>query len=120
MALQIGEVDDVTNEQNLSPTQVTAVKTGLGLENVDNTSDADKPVSNAQQSALDDKQDILSEGPFVDGDKTKLDDIEDGAEVNEINNDASTNNTISDIWSGTQAQYDALGTYDNATLYFTE
>lgn len=29
-------------------------------------------------------------------------------------------NTISNVWSGTQAQYDALGSYDNATLYFVE
>jgi hypothetical protein len=33
---------------------------------------------------LDDKQDILAEGEFVDGDKTKLDGIEDGAEVNDV------------------------------------
>ena len=57
-------------------------KTDVGLGNVDNTSDVNKPVSNATQSALNDKQDILLEGAFADGDKTKLDGIEAGAEVN--------------------------------------
>jgi len=51
--------------------QVTA--TSIGLGNVDNTADTDKPISTATQTALDDKQDILAEGAFVDGDKTKLD-----------------------------------------------
>ena len=53
--------------------QVTAASIGLG--NVDNTADANKPVSTATQTALDDKQDILAEGAFVDGDKTALDDV---------------------------------------------
>lgn len=38
------------------------------------------------QSALDAKQDILSEGAFVDGDKTKLDGIESGADVTDATN----------------------------------
>lgn len=37
--------------------EVTLDKTDVGLDNVDNTSDADKPVSTAQQAALDDKAD---------------------------------------------------------------
>ena len=35
---------------------VTLSKSDVGLGNVDNTSDADKPVSTAQQTALDGKQ----------------------------------------------------------------
>lgn len=38
------------------------------------------------QDALDDKQDILTEGAFVDGDKTKLDGIEAGADVTDATN----------------------------------
>ena len=38
---------------------VTGTKADVGLGNVDNTSDADKPVSTAQQAALDAKQDSL-------------------------------------------------------------
>ncbi len=37
---------------------VTLTKTDVGLDNVNNTSDADKPVSTAQQTALNDKQKI--------------------------------------------------------------
>lgn len=40
-------------------------KTQVGLSNVDNTSDADKPVSNAQQTALDSKQDTLVSGTDI-------------------------------------------------------
>ena len=29
-------------------------------------------------------------------------------------------NTINSVWSGTQAQYNALGTYDSATIYFID
>ena len=37
---------------------LTQVKTALSLDNVDNTSDANKPVSTAQEEALDLKQDV--------------------------------------------------------------
>ena len=67
-----------------NPHAVTKAQVGLG--NVDDTADADKPVSTAQQTALDLKQDILTEGAFVDGDKTKLDAIEAGADVTDATN----------------------------------
>lgn len=77
---------------NAQGDQVTAASIGLG--SVDNTSDLDKPVSTATQTALDDKQDILAEGAFVDGDKTKLDNL---AEFNVLDygavGDDSTDNT---------------------------
>ena len=65
-------IRDSTNDSNFidaagAPVQSVAGKTGavslvkgdVGLGNVDNTADADKPVSTATQSALDDKQDTL-------------------------------------------------------------
>ena len=52
----------------------------VGLGNVDNTSDANKPVSTATQAALDGKEPVS--------------------------------------WTGTQAQYDALGSYDPDTTYY--
>lgn len=48
-------LDDGTNPHGTT-------KTDVGLGNVDNTSDADKPISNAVQLALDDKQDTLVSG----------------------------------------------------------
>lgn len=41
----------------------TALKTALALNNVDNTSDADKPISSATQTALDGKQATLNYTP---------------------------------------------------------
>ena len=67
-----------------NPHSVT--KAQVGLTSVDDTADADKPVSTAQQTVLDLKQDILAEGAFVDGDKTKLDAIEAGADVTDATN----------------------------------
>ena len=47
---------DISN-QDLSSTQKTNAKTNLNLENVDNTSDLNKPISTATQAALDLKAD---------------------------------------------------------------
>ena len=44
---------------------LTQVKTSLALNNVDNTSDANKPVSTAQQTALDAKQATLVSGTNI-------------------------------------------------------
>jgi hypothetical protein len=75
---------------NFTGTVGGITKTMVGLGNVDNTSDSNKPVSTAQQTALDDK----------------------------VGKSASTGTTVNLIWSGTQAQYDAIGTKDANTLYF--
>ncbi len=45
---------------------VTVTKSDIGLGNVDNTSDADKPISNATQAALNEKQNTLSAGTNID------------------------------------------------------
>lgn len=50
-----------TGVDNTDPANpvITINKTTLGLDNVDNTSDADKPISDDTQAALDDKEDYL-------------------------------------------------------------
>lgn len=63
-------------------------KSDVGLENVDNTSDTDKPVSTAQQNALNDKVDKedgkgLSTNDYTTEEKNKLSGISPGAEVNQ-------------------------------------
>lgn len=70
-----------------NPHKVTKDQVGLG--NVDNTSDLNKPVSTAQQTALDKKVDKvtgygLSKNDFTDILKNKLDGIAEGAQVNSI------------------------------------
>ena len=71
-------------------------------------------------AAGEDIQQPPSEGPFVDGDKTKLDGIEAGAEVNTIDSAVSGEPTGSDqvlnVVSLTQAEYDA-GTPVATTFY---
>lgn len=64
-------------------------KSQVGLGNVDNTSDMDKPVSTAMQTALDKKVDKvagkgLSTNDYTDAEKIKLEGIAEGAQVNVI------------------------------------
>ena len=77
----------------------------LGLGNVDNTSDTAKPVSTAQQTALDLKQDILAEGAFVDGDKTKLNTLD---KINTIA-DKATAYALTGVAVGTVYKTDDTG-----------
>lgn len=46
--------------QNLTSSQQLQARTNIGLANVDNTRDKDKPISTATQQALDGKQDTLT------------------------------------------------------------
>ena len=71
-----------------NPHSVTKAQVGLG--NVNNTSDANKPVSTATQTALNSKQAVLSEGAFINGDKTKLDGIEVGATADQTGTEIKT------------------------------
>lgn len=48
------------NNQGLSALEKTNAKTNLSLENVDNTSDANKPISSATQTALNNKENAFS------------------------------------------------------------
>jgi len=64
---------NVSQIKALSPVQsvsgkvgaVTLVKADVGLSNVDNTSDANKPISSATQTALNGKQDTLVSGTNI-------------------------------------------------------
>lgn len=69
-------------------------KTDVGLGNVDNTSDADKPVSTAQQAAIDLKVDKvtgkgLSTEDYTTAEKTKLSGIDTGATATAIDDTLS-------------------------------
>jgi len=77
LATLVSHLADLAN-----PHAVTATHVGLG--NVDNTSDSNKPVSTAMQTALDDKVDEvlgmgLSSNDFTDSEQLKLSGIEEGA-----------------------------------------
>jgi len=87
--VNVGDTFDETGNYVDLRAQATT-KADVGLGNVDNTSDANKPVSTAQQTALDDKVDKvsgkgLSTNDYTNSAKSKLTGIESGAQVN--NND---------------------------------
>lgn len=74
---------DMLNSDNLGGlTNFAVARANLGLGNVNNTSDANKPVSVAQQAALDNKVDkvagkALSTNDFDNASKAKLDSLND-------------------------------------------
>jgi len=96
-----GNVNNHTTDTS-NPHSVT--KTQVGLSNVDNTTDMNKPISTAQQSALDLKQNVIAEGAFVDGDKTKLDGIEAGATADQTGTEIKT---LYEVQANTNAYTDS-------------
>lgn len=127
---QVNTVDSVAGKTGV----VSLVKDDVGLSSVDNTSDAAKPVSTAQQTALNLKANLAS--PTFTGTVegvTKamvgLSSVDDTADVNKpvstaqaasIATKLDKQTNIQALWSGTQAQYDAIGTKDANTIYFIE
>lgn len=70
-----------------NPHNVT--KAQLGLQNVDNTADADKPISTAVQSALDKKQDVIDDITTI---RTQVDANKSAIET--LNGDETTNGSV--------------------------
>ena len=91
-------IKTINNSSLLGSGDIAITKTTLGLGNVDNTSDLDKPVSTLTQTALNSKVDKvsgkqLSTEDFTSALKIKLDAIAAGAEVNVQANWTETNST---------------------------
>lgn len=115
-ALNSGVTEDKITEYDVhvanknNPHEVT--KEQIGLENVDNTSDAEKPISNATQTALDNKVDKetgkgLSTNDFTTAEKDKLKNIAPNA--NETVVDSTLTATGTNPVEG-KAIYDELNT----------
>src|SRR5690625_2824162 len=95
---EVNTVDSVNGKTGA----VTVTKSDVSLGNADNTSDADKPVSTAQQTELDKKVDKvagkeLSTNDFTNVLKGKLDNVEEGAQVN-VQSDYLEANIASDTY----------------------
>lgn len=100
---------------------VVLVKADVGLENVDNTSDADKPVSTAQQTALDGKKDDFTEntafnkdfgsatGTVCQGDDSRL---SDSRTCNNTFDSPSTARGNLDVYSTGEVDLELLGKED--------
>ena len=78
-----------------TPTSHTHTKNEVGLGNVDNTSDANKPISTAVQTALDSKASAQSVAAKV-----------------------TASGSTTTLWSGTQSQYNALSTATRNSVGF--
>ena len=99
---------------------VVLTKTDVGLANVDNTSDVSKPVSTATQTALNGKANTSHTHVAAD-----ITDFSAAADVRITASDKVSSNVtgitgadqITNIVSLTQAEYDAIGTKNAATLY---
>ena len=61
---------NITAVESIGAEVVTLNKSDVGLGNVDNTSDANKPISNATQAALNDKQSKITANGILKGDGT--------------------------------------------------
>lgn len=93
-------------------------KTDVGLGNVDNTSDANKPVSTATQTALDGKVDKvagkgLSTEDYTSTEKTKLAGIEAGAQVNTVTSVAGRTGAV--VLAKTDVGLSNVPNYSTAT-----
>lgn len=139
---QAGNTDKFLTTNGTEASWAIIDKTTVGLNNVDNTSDLNKPISTAVQEALDSKADkattlagygITDVYTKTETDQkldTKQDTLTAGngikIENNTITNTyevpenvvTSDNYVNSRLWKGTLAEYDALTTYDDAVTYF--
>lgn len=93
-----------------NPHGVTASQVGLG--NVDNTSDADKVVKGATQ---DGSGNVIA-NTYLRKDAVQTSSL-DGKSASEVPSVSLVYNETAKIWTGTQAEYDALSSYDPRTAY---
>lgn len=97
--IALAKKDEVTAHTNRTDNPHGVTKTQVGLSNVDNTSDANKPISTATQNALNNKVDKvagkkLSTEDYTSVEKTKLAEIEAGAQVNTVTSVAGKTGTV--------------------------
>lgn len=93
-----------------NPHGVTASQVGLG--NVDNTADADKVVKGATQ---DGSGNVIA-NTYLRKDAVQTSSL-DGKSASEVPSVSLVYNETAKIWTGTQAEYDALSSYDPRTAY---
>ena len=93
-----------------NPHGVTASQVGLGK--VDNTADADKVVKGATQ---DGSGNVIA-NTYLRKDAVQTSSL-DGKSASEVPSVSLVYNETAKIWTGTQAEYDALSSYDPRTAY---
>ena len=121
-------VENINENKN----NIRLTKENFGLGNVDNTSDLDKPISTATQAALDDKVTAiegmgLSTNDYTNADKTKLSNIEAGANKTTVDSSLSNssenpvqNKVLNDIIGGIDSTgNDYIQFKSGIKVYFT-
>jgi len=98
------------------------VKSDVGLSNVDNTADIDKPISTLTQNALNDKVDkvpgkALSDKNFTAAYEAKLNGIETGAQVNVIETISVNNQNISPLNKNINITVPSVDSYFDGVAY---
>lgn len=101
---------DAHTASKSNPHGVTASQVGLG--NVDNTADADKVVKGATQ---DGSGNVIA-NTYLRKDAVQTSSL-DGKSASEVPSVSLVYNETAKIWTGTQAEYDALSSYDPRTAY---
>lgn len=100
-----------SSESTYRTGNVSISPANIGLGNVNNTSDADKPISTATQSALNKKQNTMSAGTGI---------TFDGVTINHSNSVAATTSYVGSATAVPRIQYDAQGhitACTTATIY---
>ena len=110
-AVLTAHIGDTSNPHLVIPSQ-------LGLGNVDNTSDADKPISTAQQTALDLKENVFSKNTaFNKNFGTASDTIVEGDDSRVLNGQIAYNKKVNSVTvTGTNAKTLTLTLQDGNTL----
>ena len=112
LKINTASLDITVNGHPLKEGNLDLSKSDIGLGNVDNTSDADKPLSNATIIALDDKVDkVEGYGLIGDGDYDKLRALPSSAQLDGLVDDANTNlnNHINDQTNPHNVTMEQLG-----------
>jgi len=99
-------------------TSHTHTKSEVGLANVDNTSDANKPISTATQTALNGKAASSHTHTPAEVGLGNVNNTSDAAKPISTATQTALDGKEPIAWTGTQAAYDALGTKDTNRSYY--
>ena len=105
--------DNLINHKNATNNPHGVTKTQVGLGNVDNTSDEDKPISNATKEVIEDNERVTASS--LSELREEIDQVEKtlAAAMNSLRNQI----VACEIWKGTETEYSALVNKDTNTLY---
>ena len=108
-----GVNDNLINHKSATNNPHGVTKTQVGLSNVDNTSDVDKPISNATKEAIEEDEKVTAQSLSELKEEIKLVEKTVAAAMNFLRNQIAA----CEIWKGTETEYANLTSKDANTLY---